>query len=51
MNISEEELNSLIEDEKKGFITYSKLGLDNIARDEKKHHEFLKKLRKQSYGY
>lgn len=49
MEITEEKLDELIQDEKKAFIEYSKLGLSNLARDEKKHYEFLKRLKKRMF--
>lgn len=49
--ISEEELNSFIDDEAKGNSEYKKVGLNNLARDEARHHDFLLKLRKKWYGY
>lgn len=48
--ISEEKLNELLLDEKQAFVEYAKLGLSNLARDEKKHYNYLKKLKRQLYG-
>lgn len=51
MKITEEKINALIEDEKNAHIEYKQLGLNNLSRDEGKHHAFLLKLRKKLYGY
>lgn len=44
MNIPKEKLLALMQDEKQGFVEYAKLGLHNLAKDEKKHYNYLKKL-------
>lgn len=51
MKIPEQELNYLIDDEKKANENYLKLGLPNLAKDELKHYHYLLNLRKQWYGY
>ncbi len=51
MKISEEKLNSLIEDEKNAHVEYKQLRLNKLSSDEGRHHAFLLKLRKKWYGY
>lgn len=50
MEISEQELNALIEDEKQASINYKRLGLDRLSRDEAGHHNYLLNLRKRWYN-
>jgi hypothetical protein len=50
MEITEEQINTWLDDEKKGFAEYSKAGLPNLAKDEAKHYNYLKKLKQQNYG-
>lgn len=50
MEISIEKIDELMADEKQGFITYSELGLSNLAKDEAKHYNYLKKLKQEKYG-
>jgi len=49
--ISEDKLNSLIDDESQAHVEYKQLGLNNLSKDEGRHHDFLLKLRKKWYGY
>jgi len=49
--ISEEKINEMIRDENLGYEEYKSYGLNNLARDEKKHYNYLIKLRKKWYGY
>ena len=43
MKLTCKRLKYLIKDEKKAAHEYSKLGLRNIAKDERKHHRILKR--------
>lgn len=47
VKISTERLDYLIEDEWKAYNEYKSLGLNNLAKDELKHYNFLKKLREK----
>jgi hypothetical protein len=51
MNVTEEQLNYLIDDEKKAFEEYKRLGYASLASDELRHYHFLLKKRKTLYGY
>ena len=42
--IPKEKLKELMDDEQKGFEEYKKLGLNSLARDEKRHYNYLKRL-------
>lgn len=41
-------LDAMIRDEAKGVREYRRYGLNNLARDEAKHHAFLVNLKRQA---
>lgn len=48
--LTSEKLDALIEDENMAYQEYTRLGLNNLAKDELKHYHFLLKLkRKKQY--
>lgn len=52
MKISEEEVNALIEDERKARDDYERMGFPRLASDENRHFKFWLKYRKLHYkGY
>jgi hypothetical protein len=50
IELTKEQIDAWMEDERKGFTEYSKIGLSNLAKDEAKHYNYLKKLKQQNYG-
>lgn len=50
MSLTQDQLDSLIKDEWNAYKEYTRLGLPNLAKDELKHYNFLKKLKKQRFG-
>lgn len=47
MKLTKRKIREFIKDEKAGAKAYSKVGLSHLARDERRHRQFLTKLERR----